>query len=102
MEEAQVEVEVEADIITMVDMDTEIATGTDAILQKGVVHQVGLLVESSAVSSAAFSVLFSVRMEHAKDAASVANQREIVPIIRIHCGEKTRRKIKEQVPMKVQ
>ena len=83
MEEAQVEVEVEADIITMVDMDTEIATGTDAILQKGVVHQVGLLVESSVVSSAASLVSFSVKMVLAKGVASAANRKGSDHTIRI-------------------
>ena len=55
-EEAQVVEAVEVDTITMADMDTETVTVIDAVRHQEVVHRDGLPVESSAVSSAVYSV----------------------------------------------
>lgn len=75
VEEVRVVKVVEVDTITMADMDMETATGTIAVRRKAVVHRDGLLVASSAVSSAAFSVSFSVKMERARDAVSAVNRK---------------------------
>ena len=58
---------VAAHTITMAGMDTETVMEIIATQVRGAVHRVGLQVESSAVYSAAYSVLSSARMERAKD-----------------------------------
>ena len=82
-EAAQVVEVVVEHTITMEDMVMVIAMGTIVVTHQEAVHQDGLLVESSAVYSAASSVLFSARMEHAKDVVSAAKQKGKDHIIKI-------------------
>ena len=77
-----VKVAVVVGTITMEDMGMVIAMETIAVQREIVVHRVGLLVESSAVSSVASSELFFARMEHVKVAVSAVKRKGKDHIIR--------------------
>ena len=80
MVDEAVQAVVVADIITMVDMDTEIVTEIIATQVQETARRVGLRVVFSAVSSVAYSVLFSARMEHAKDVVKLKEKDHSIQI----------------------